>query len=75
MHDKPGKKVPGGQEGDPQGEKIMYKFYKKSFSNALTIMKRSAMPESVKEAIFSNEILRRLKASRRAQRAPQPSVA
>ena len=41
----------------------MYKFYNKPVSNKFTILRQSAMPESVKVATFSNKILRRLKTS------------
>ena len=51
----PGTIPKGGEFG------IMYKFYKKEVSNRVTILHRSAMPESVKVATFSSEILRRLK--------------
>ena len=43
-------------EADPQDDQP-----KKSVSNPLTILHRSAMPQSVKIATFSNEVLRRLK--------------
>ena len=59
-HDKEGEVVPGDHETGSHGQ-IMYKFYKKSVSNPLTILHRSAMPQSVKIATFSNEVLRRLK--------------
>ena len=41
----------------------MYKFFSKPMANPMTILQRSAMPENVKVATISNEILRRLKCS------------
>ena len=40
---------------------IFYRFFKKPLASPLTILQRSAMPESVKVATFTQEILRRLK--------------
>ena len=39
----------------------MYKFYSKPVTSKMTILRRSAMPEGLKVATTSQEILRRLK--------------
>ena len=54
--------LPPGSIPKGEGEHgVLYKFYKKEVSNRITILQRSAMPEAVKVATFSSEILRRLK--------------
>ena len=62
-HQKTGEVVPGS--GKPEGPEsyrgVGYRFYKKKVSNPITILQCSAMPESVKRATFSSEVLRRLK--------------
>ena len=60
-HNKDGETAPGGTSREEEPKNILYKFYSKSMANPLTILKRSVMPEGVKVALFSNEILRRLK--------------
>ena len=45
------------------GTQILYKFYSKAVTNPLNILRRSAMPEGLKVATTSQEILRRLKTS------------
>ena len=44
---------------------IIYKFYKKEVANKLLILKSSAMPFQVKRASLSQEVLRRLRNTRR----------
>ena len=50
-HSRPGEVPPGTIQGEGR---ILYKFFKKEVSNPLTILQRSAMPESIKVATFTN---------------------
>ena len=45
--------------------KIDYRFFKKKMSNRMTIMATSAFPPNVKRATMTNEVLRRLRNTRR----------
>ena len=61
-HSKNGETAPGSRE--EVGNTFMgvgYSFYKKPVSNPITLRKISAMPNSVKLATFSSEVIRRLK--------------
>ena len=44
-----------------QNNKIEYMFYKKSMSNQLTSMERSAVPDRVKRCTHTQEVIRRLR--------------
>ena len=44
-----------------QNNKIEYMFYKKSMSNQLTSMERSAVPNRVKRCTHTQEVIRRLR--------------
>ena len=59
-HEKVGERPPGCPDQE-EHMGVLYKFYKKKVANHLTILNRSAMPEKVKIATFSSEIIRRLK--------------
>ena len=59
-----GEVIPGQiRDSEPRrkGGTVMYSFYSKPMSNPLTILRRSAMPESTKVATISSEVLRRWK--------------
>ena len=45
--------------------KVEYRFYKKKLSNRMTIMASSALPPNVKRATMTNEVLRRLRNTKR----------
>ena len=46
--------------------KIVYKFYKKSMSNKLVMMERSAMPTKIKRNALVQEVIRRLRNTSRS---------
>ena len=71
-HDAEGQVVPGTKRRGETSQ-IMYKFYSKPVTSKMTILRRSAMPEGLKVATTSQDILRRLKttsegASKKEQR-------
>ena len=52
--------VPGIESGEG-AHTLLYKFYKKPMSSPFTILQRSSVPEGIKVATASSELMRRLK--------------
>ena len=48
-----------------ENNQIIYKFYKKEVSNNLVILNRSAMPKKVKRITCMQEVIRRLRNTKR----------
>ena len=61
MDDEKTETAPGSQEKPGKQDTILYRFYRKPMARKLTILARSAMPNRMKIATFSSEIMRRLK--------------
>ena len=59
-----------GQDWSETEDTILYSFYSKPMSNKLTMLRRSAVPESTKVSTMSSEILRRWKCTSEGVGAP-----